>query len=107
MRNFKSITILLIIFLTIILITLLLETMAFSSASVTCARFTRQASSKGAWYSNYIFEIEGKIVEGSISNEDLKDISFDSLKSIECIKIEYSNYYPICNRIVDKRILKE
>jgi len=35
-----------------------------------------------------------------------RDLNLDSLKKIECIKVEYSSYFPSISKIVDERVLR-
>jgi hypothetical protein len=106
MANRKTWIVVGVVFLLIISIGLLIEQMAYTSSKIGCAKITRKSAIRGAWSVHYEFEVDGEIMEGGIETGFLKKISLDSLKKIECIKIEYSNYSTFFNRVIDKRILK-
>ena len=107
MRDLKSVAILIIVFVAIIIIGLMVDKIAYTNTTSTCAKITKRAYATGGVSVIYTFEIDGKKIKSGSSNSLLKDISIDSLKNIECVKIEYSNYSTFFNRITDKRILKE
>jgi hypothetical protein len=106
MNNKKSWIIFIIIFSSIIVIGLFTEKFAYSNSKITCAKITREASVKGSKSIYYNFEVDGEVIEGGIGISFLKTIPLDSLKKIDCIRVEYSEYSTFFNRIVDSRILQ-
>lgn len=81
---------------------------AFMNSSQTCGRIIEQISgSRKHCYFKYSFNINDKSYEDVIACIEVKnEFSLDSLKKIQCIKIEYSLFNEATNRIVDERILK-
>lgn len=82
------------------------EYIMFLKTRVTYGILTKKASSRGASSIHYIFKFNGKLIESGISTSLLKELSLDSLKKIDSVKIEVSEYWTFFNRIVDKRVLK-
>ena len=78
----------------------------FTKTSKTCATIYKIGTSRWIDYFHYTYVIEGKKYDGSIEVGEIKNISLDSLKKIECIKIEYSNYVNSFSRVIDQSILK-
>ena len=71
-----------------------------------CGKVKRVGISKGARYVVLEFYLDDTKYTCSQTNSDFKLINLDSLKKIECIKIEYSTILPFFNRVVDMRVLK-
>lgn len=94
------------VFAVIILVGILAEKIAYTSTKITCGKIVRQSSIRGAYSVYYTFEVDGISKEGGVGTSFLKNLSLDSLKKIECVKIEYSNFSTYFNRVVDERILK-
>ncbi len=104
----KQNRILLIVFGLIVSLLLSLEWFMYTNSKVVCGKIICQtASAKGGYSIRYVFFIHTIKFEGKMPNSDLKDIPLDSLKKVDCIKIEVSNYSTFFNRIVDKRVLAE
>jgi hypothetical protein len=61
--------------------------------------------SKGVEYLTYKFNVNDKIFIGNIPVSSLKIKDLDSLKSMDCIKIEYSKITTFINRVVDERVM--
>ena len=79
----------------------------FLNSKFACAKIIEEIpQAKGGYSAGYVFEVDGKKVKGNVPYSSLKSISLDSLKKIECVKIEYSNYSTFFNRVIDNRILK-
>lgn len=74
----------------------------------TCGRIIELiSSSRRHYYFRSSFKINNRSYENDIACIEIKDeFSLDSLKKIQCIKIEYSLFNEATNRIVDERILK-
>jgi|SRR5690554_1898625 len=55
----------------------------------------------------YCYTLEGVVFKQNESIIHIKrDLSLDSLKKIDCIKVEYSSYFPSISKIVDERVLR-
>lgn len=104
-RQIKKVVIL---FIGLIILLKSFELFMFSNTKIIYGKITRETNqAKGGYSTRYSFECDNKIVEGSMPNSDIKDISLDSLKKLDSIKIEVSNYSTFFNRIIDKRVLDE
>ncbi len=81
---------------------------AFMHSSQTCGRITEKIrAARGHCYFKYSFKVNDRSYENDISCMEIKnEFSLDSLKKIQCVKIEYSLFNEATNRIVDERILK-
>lgn len=88
------------------LVMLTLRFVMFSKSSVTCAKITRITRDRSGASIRYFFDVNNRTYLSGLSTISTKNISIDSLKKIDCIQLEYSNYSPFWNRIIDKRILK-
>lgn len=101
--KYKFILIFLFSFITLYLF---LNFAVYINSGVTCAKIIGQSESKGASILKYKFILNGDIVYGSENSSKFVDFSMDSLKKIDCIKVEYSKFWVLFNRIVDKKVLK-
>jgi hypothetical protein len=79
--------------------------LVYIGSQIECGQVDRIGISKGARYVVLEFEIDNKKYTCSQTNSDFKPFDIDSLKKIECVKIEYSTFLPVFNRVVDERIL--
>ncbi len=94
------------LFSTIVIILIFAKYIAYSNSKIICAKIIGSYEVRGANYIEYVFKINKTKTKGSASSIEIKKISVDSLKKMDCIKIEVSEYWPLINRIVDKRVLK-
>jgi hypothetical protein len=106
MENKKTWRNLTILMVCLFLLLISINKLAYISSSSACGTFFRLGETRGAKYLHYEFFIDNVKHEGSISRIDLRIKSLDSLKKIDCIQIEYSNFSTYFNLVVDKRILK-
>lgn len=90
----------------LIFILLILKELAFMNSSIVCGKIVNHYKLRGATYIEYEFFADEQKKFGTLNPSDLKSIYWDSLKKMECVKIEYSNYWTFFNRVIDKRILK-
>lgn len=104
--NKKQLIIVGVIFSTIVIILILVKYIAYSNSDIICAKIIGSYEVRGATYIEYVFEFNKTKTNGSASTIELKKIGIDSLKKMDCIKIEVSEYWSFINRIVDKRVLK-
>ncbi len=105
--NKNQIKIIVIIFLILIILLKCFEWFMFSKTEIVLGKINRETEqSKGGKSTRYLFIFKNQVVEGKMSNSELKNISIDSLKKMENVKIEVSEYWTFFNRIVDKRVLK-
>lgn len=78
----------------------------FTNSVIICGKVYSQSNIRGATYLNYKFEINNKIYYGSQSTGNIKDnLSFETIKNTKCLKIEYSKFWKLYNRIIDERII--
>ncbi len=101
----KNKLLILIISLTVLL--LAISQFAFIGAKITCGEFKDLHMSKGVEYLTYEFKVNDKIFIGNIPVSSLKIKDLDSLKSMDCIKIEYSKISTFFNRVDDERLISE
>ena len=108
MKMTKQNRILLIVFGLIVSLLLSLEWFMYTNSKIVCGKIISQKrQSRGGYSVYYDYLYNGKKMKSAIETTYLKDITLDSLKKIDCIKIEVSNYSTFFNRIVDKRVLAE
>lgn len=104
----KELKISLIIVLSIILVGVVLTKVMYLNSSIACGKIVGKYKLRGRTSLEYNFNLDDEIVTDAISIGAIKkDISFDSIKKIECLKIEYSNYSTFFSRVVDDRVLNE
>lgn len=77
----------------------------YINSQVTCGKAIRYGETKGAVYTIFSFKVNNKKYSCTQSNTFFIDVPLDSLKKIECVKIEYSTFLPIFNKVVDERLL--
>jgi len=73
----------------------------------TCGTIIEETEIRGARYIRYKFQVDGETIYGSVTSSHIVSLGIDSLKRIECIEIQYSNFSSVFNRLVDDRILKK
>lgn len=78
--------------------------LSFIQSEIVCGRFTDIWKNKGAKNFGYVFVYENDTIVGSIGSSKLKIHNLDSLKSMDCIKIECSKFTTYFNRVVDQRV---
>lgn len=106
-KNKRQIKIVVLLFVGLIILLKSFEIFMFSNTKIIYGKITRETEQpKGGNSTRYSFVYNNKIVEGKMPNSEIKDISIDSLKKLDSIKIEVSNYSTFFNRIIDKRVLK-
>jgi len=105
--NSKQLNRLLVIVISLIVLFLVVYNLSFLKSRTICGKIIGEHEIKGAKYIRYRFIIDNDTSEGSLSVLDVKRISLDSLKKIECVQIQYSEFSSFFNRVVDKRILKK
>lgn len=76
------------------------------NSKITCGKFVRIGQVNGVKYYHYKFKVNGLECHGSLSSDYLSELSIDSLKLKDCVKIQYSTYYCKFNRVVDSSILR-
>ncbi len=103
MNNMKK-NKLLIIIISLTVLFLAISQFAFVGAKITCGKFKALHISKGIEYITYEFKVNNKIIVGNIPSSSLKIKKLDSLKNIDCIKIEYSKFTTFFNRVADERV---
>ena len=96
-----------IIITAIVVIGIVFNTVVYFHSDIACGKVIGQGQTKGANYIRYKFQIGNQTVYGSESSSVFVDLSLDSLKKMDCVKIQYSQFIFDFNRIVDLRILKE
>ena len=80
---------------------------AYTKSEIICGELFKKSKMKGVSYYDFRFEVDGKKYFGTIPRPYIKEnLEFDSLKKIDCIKIETSFISPSINRLVDTRILE-
>lgn len=96
-------------FIILIIVGFVTRSLMFVSSSTTCAIFTRTSSVQGFNELNYTFKVNEETYSGQIGLYHLKNKfkSLEEIHKLECVKLEYSNYWPVLNRIIDKRVLDE
>ncbi len=95
------------IFSLVIFSLLAYEQIMYSNTQIICGKIYKQEKQTRGGYSIYYkFDLEGIVHKGAVGTSFLKKIPLDSLKKLDCIKIECSNYSTFFNRIIDKRVLK-
>jgi hypothetical protein len=77
----------------------------YINSHTTCGKAIRYGETKGAIYTIFSFTVNKKSYSCTQSSTFFKDLPLDTLKKIDCIKIEYSTFLPVFNRVVDERIL--
>jgi hypothetical protein len=105
-NSYKQVFWVLIIFFGLILIAKIYTYFFFTSTSKTCATIYKVGRNRTVASYHYSYYVNGIIHDGSIETGYIKNISLDSLKKIDCIKIEYSNYVYSFSRIIDQSLLK-
>jgi len=104
----KEIKISVIIVFTAIVLILIFPRIMYVDSSITCGKIMDRYSIRGTKYFEFNFVVNDKLTHGSISQSFIKkNISFDSIKKIKCLKIEYSNYSSFFSRVVDDRVVIE
>jgi hypothetical protein len=86
---------------------LILDEIAYTNASIVYGKFTDESSIRGSHSMYYKFYYKNVLKEGGVRKSEIKNIPIDSLKKLDIIKIEVSNYSTFFNRIIDKRVLDE
>lgn len=99
---------LLVIFSIILIIGWSFNKLMFISTSTACGRITNIGSSRGSKGMNYTFEIDGKRYKNSVDFYDLKKEykSLEMIRNLNCVEVEYSNIWPVYNRVIDGRVIK-
>jgi hypothetical protein len=106
MRLLKNKSIIaILVFFVVIFISSLFKLLMFSNTTKVCGKVTSKFIIRGVTDVKFEFMIKNKYYSGSQEYSDLKsDITFDTLKLLDCVEIEYSNYWHVYNRIVDNRL---
>lgn len=89
-----------------IVLGLILDEIAYTNTRIVYGKITDESSIKGAHSIYYKFYFVNEIKEGGVGRSEIKNIPIDSLRKLDSIKIEVSNYSTFFNRIIDKRVLK-
>jgi len=77
------------------------------SSEITCGKIIKEGTvANNLWMYDYMFYIDGEPYEAIESMGNIKKVSIDSLKKIECIKVKYSPHFPSISKIVDERVLR-
>jgi hypothetical protein len=96
-----------IIFFVIISFSSLFKVLMFTNTTKVCGKVTSKFKIRGVTDVKFEFKINNKFHSGSQEYGAFNsDISFDSLKLLDCVEIEYSNYWHIYSRITDKRLVE-
>jgi hypothetical protein len=108
MTPFKKAILKLMVILTIIILMLFtVKQILYSNSSTVCGViYGRHKGSRGGWYIDYKFEINNKKYLRSQDSWDCKDVSIEIMKKMNCIKIEYSNFWNGYSKIIDRRIVE-
>jgi hypothetical protein len=104
--SYKQVIWVLIIFFGLILIAKLYTYYFFTNTTKTCATIYKVGADRTIESYHYSYSAHGIIHDRSIETGYIKNISLDSLKKIECVKIEYSNYVNSFSRVIDQSLLK-
>lgn len=81
---------------------------AYFRSTFVCGKIVGTSKMRGVNYLHYSFSIDEKKYFSSFAQYDLKNgITIDSLKKVDCIRIEYSFVSKDINRFADKRFLGE
>jgi hypothetical protein len=78
----------------------------FSSEQACCEIFEQDNVANNNWVYRYRFNYKDSLYVNYESMVHIKKIDLDSLIKIECIKVEYSTYFPSISKIVDERVLR-
>jgi hypothetical protein len=103
--NFKKNKIYYIIIFSFLIIYLFINYLVFINSKFVCGKITGQVQSRG-YHLVYTYKVDNSIKTGYQPSSKFIDVKLDSLKSIKCVKIEYSTLLPFFNRVVDRRVLK-
>jgi hypothetical protein len=77
----------------------------YINSQTTCGKAIRYGETKGAIYTIFSFTVNKKTYSCTQSSTFFIDLPLDTLKKIDCVKIEYSTFLPIFNKVIDERIL--
>lgn len=77
----------------------------FLKTTKTCGYFFKITTSRYVDYYHYSYMKNDKKLTGSIMKKELKVKTFEKLKRMGCVKIEYSNYSDSYSRVIDIRLV--
>ena len=93
-----------------IVIGFLINFLVYRNSKIICGKISGVSKGmRGGSDIDFNFKINNIIYERFMDVGLIrKDISIDSMINMECVEIEYSEYFPTAtSRIVDKRVIKE
>jgi len=104
----KELKISFIIIVIIIVFALIFPRIMYVNSSIVCGKVYERHSIRGSDSFDFKFKIDGETLNNNVPVGFIKkNVSYDSIKKIECLKVEYSNYSTLFSRIVDERVLRK
>lgn len=82
---------------------------SFINSSEVCGVYIRESGIRSTVYYNYQYVVNDKVYSGSTDESNIKSNlrTIDTLRKFDCVRIEYSRYFPFFSKLADQRILRK